>query len=182
MTERVKGLAEAHSMFGAVPAAARDQLGVELAIIARDILAAQKRDAPNETGKLEAGLQLHLQLEELRVRVGLLNLLRGRSKLFYGRIIEFGRRAQTVLVTRHLKRRVRGNGRTSKRTIQYLGESKRLRRRGPNAGTPIGSAYKMRVRAMPERPFVRKERPEIDVAQRLANFWGSTIKSAGGAA
>ncbi|MFZ3485286.1 hypothetical protein [Sphingomonas sp. 3-13AW] len=182
MTDRVKGLAASYAMLGEVPQAAREQLGVELAIISRDILAAQKRDAPNGTGKLEAGLQLQLQMDELRVRVGLLNLRRGRSKLFYGRIIEFGRRGQTVLVTRNLKRKIRGNGRTSKRTVQYLGESKRMRRRGPNAGTPVGSPYKMRVRAMAERPFVRKERPEIDVAQRLANFWSATISTAGGAA
>lgn len=179
--ERVRGLAEANSLLGALPAAARHELADEIGRIGRDVLAAQQRDVARDSGELQAGLSLQLLTDELRVRVGLLNTRPGRSKLYYGRFVENGRRAQTVLVTRHLKRKVRGNGKTSARRMAYEATGHRLRKRGPNAGTPVGSAWKMRVRAMGARPYVYKDRPEIDVAQRLADYWGRTIDRAGGA-
>lgn len=158
---RVDGLAEAYALFGRFPQAAEQELGAKLGEIGRDVLAAQQRDVAKRTGFLETGLSIQLLIEQLRVKVGLLGLSK-RSKYFYGRFVEFGRRAQTVLVTRHLKRTVRGNGRNSKRRVSYEGQP-----------------YSLRVRAMAARPFVHVDRPEIRAEQRLADYW-SKVKAAAG--
>ena len=157
----VEGLEESIDFFGRLDEAAREQLGVEMAIIGYDVLAAQKRDVAKATSALASGLSLLLKLDELRVRVGLLlrNANRKKSSLFYGWFVERGRRAQTVLVTRKLKRRVTGNGRYgTKRKVHYEGKP-----------------YKMRVKAMAPRPFVHVDRPEIQAESRLARFWAEVI-------
>lgn len=172
-SNRIDGLAETYSMLGAIPEAARDQVAVEMAFIGYEVLAAQKRDVAKDTGELESALSLKLELDELRVRIGLLNV-REASKFngqrlkatgnqaYHGRFVEHGRRAQTVLVTRRLKRKVTGNGRTSKRRVIY-----------------DGKPYSMKVKAMAPRPFVHKDRPEIRAEQRLANFWAEVLGKAG---
>jgi hypothetical protein len=176
-SNQVDGLAETYALFGRIPEEAREQVGVEMARIGYEILRAQKRDVAKDTGALEAGLSLLLQLEELRVRIGLLlggrdaYKFNGRTRKsrdggpFYGRIVELGRRAQTVLVTRGLKRKVRGNGRTSKRRVIYEGKP-----------------YSMKVKALAARPFVHRDRPEIRPEQRLAAFWSEVLSKSGGAA
>ncbi|MEZ0495403.1 hypothetical protein [Sphingomonas sp. IW22] len=177
----VRGLAEANARLDFLPTAAKEQMGVEVGLIARDVLAAQRRDVAKDTGLLRGALTVQLQIERLRARVGLLGKNgRGAGRrighAFYGRFVEFGRRAQTVVVTRGAKRRVRGNGRTTARTVTYdTAPVARLRRRGPNKGTPIGSPYKMRVSALSARPFVRVDRPEHDYQQRLAAFWAGLM-------
>lgn len=169
MGSNVQALADAYAMVDALPEAARDELGVELAIIGREVLAEQKRLVPKDTGRLEAGLGLQLVLDRLRVKIGLLNVRAGRSKLFYGRIVQFGRHAQTVMVTRHLARLgVRGNNKRGNR------------RRTLYAGKP----YPMRVRAMAARPFVQRgEWDAIDAQARgqLAEFWSNVLKRSGAA-
>lgn len=134
-------------MLGALPEAAKDQLAVELAIIGKDVLAAQKRDVAKRTGALEQGLSIQVLVDALRVRIG---LLARKSKLFYGRIIEGGRRAQVVLA----KRRVRVGGRRSQ---------------------TVAATYSMRVSRLAPRPFIRVDRPEIRAEQRLANFWSEVV-------
>jgi hypothetical protein len=71
---QVDGLAATHSLFGNIPEAAREQLGVEIARIGYDVLAAQKQDVAKKTGDLETGLSLKLILDRLRVKVGLLSI------------------------------------------------------------------------------------------------------------
>jgi hypothetical protein len=163
-TNQVDGLAAANSLFGNIPQAAREQLGVEIARIGYDVLAAQRQDVAKRTGDLEAGLSLKLMIDRLRVLVGLLNLTGPRRKLFYGRIVERGRRAQTVLVQRR------------KRGRRPLGPGRRKR------AQDIASVYSMHVRAMAPRPFVYVDRPEIHAEQRLASFWSQVLSNAGAAA
>lgn len=52
------------------------------------------------TGALARGIQYRLLRKTLRLRVGLIGSPRARAKLFYGRILDLGRKAQTVKVTR----------------------------------------------------------------------------------
>jgi hypothetical protein len=165
-TTRVDGLAATNSLFDRIPQAAREQLGVEMARIGYDVLAAQKQDVAKKTGDLETGLSLKLMIDRLRVMVGLLNLTGARSRLFYGRIVERGRRAQTVLVER--RRRVSGKLR--------LGPGRRKR------AQDIATVYAMKVPALPPRPFIYVERPEIHAEQRLANFWSTVLGNVGASA
>lgn len=164
MSETVQNLAETYAMFGVLPDAAREQIGVELGIIGRDLLALQQVRVPKDTGSLEAGLSVAVYLDSLRVRVGLLGLKRGRSNLFYGLIVETGRRAQTVLVQR--RRRVNGKLRSA---------------RGRKRSEDIATTYPMKVKARAAQPFVGVSDPDIDrvVAQRLADFWAKTFEHAG---
>lgn len=177
----VRGLAEANARFDFLPEAAKEQMGVEVAIIARDVLGAQRRDVAKDTGLLRGALTIQAQIERLRARVGLLGKNgRGAGRrignAFYGRFVEFGRRAQTVVVTRRSRRKIKGNGRSTARQISYpTAPSARLRRRGPNKGTPIGSPYKMSVKALTARPFVRVDRPEHNFEPRLAAFWAGLV-------
>lgn len=169
MRSRMDGLSAALSMFDALPEAARDELAVEIGIISREISAAQKADVPKLTGATAGALTFALQLDRLRSRVGLLqgSSSRGSRNGFVGRMIEHGRKAQTVLVTRRVKkRRINGNGKLSKRKVTYLGPKKR-RRPGssPNRGSFVGDPYKLRVKAKAARPFVAQ--PMLQDAAQL---------------
>jgi hypothetical protein len=186
----VRGLAEANARLDFLPSAAAEQMGVEVGRIASEVLTAQRRDVAFETGNLRGRLSIAMLIERLRARVGLIGERGGRrsngrrsaagrnyGKGFYGRFVEFGRRAQTVVVTRGLKRKVRGKGAT--RRVEYDGASARLRRRGPNKGSAIGSPYKMRVSALAARPYVHRDRPEHRFERRIANFWAELMARGG---
>ena len=172
--DRVQGLAAAYAMFDRLPDAAREQLGVELAIIGRDILAQQRAAAPKGgTGYLEAGLSLALYLDNLRIRVGLLGLKRNRSKRnytdrYYGRFVEFGRSAQTVLVQRRKRVLVGGSNRGILRSS-----------RGRKRAEDIVATYRLKVKARDPRPFVQLPDAGAIAAQRLADFWSGTLNRAG---
>lgn len=151
-----------------VPNAAREQLSVEMAIIGREVLAAQRADVAKDTGATEAALTLQLLVEQLKVRIGLIkgSSSRGSRNGFVGRLIEFGRKAQTVVVTRRLKRRVRGNGRYgTKRRVIYEGKP-----------------YTLRVRAMAPRPFIAQPELRDAAEQHLSEYWQKVLTRAGGRA
>ena len=170
MTYKVGGLDGTLQFVDQLAPAARDQLVVELAILSRELSAAQYAEAPRATGALAAALSYQVTPENLRARIGLLlggrdaGKFNGRSFKaraggpFYGRFVEFGRKAQTVVVTRHLARRVVGNGRGKGRRVLY-------------AGKP----YTMRVSALPPRPFVAQPLLEQVVDRSLADFWSQVL-------
>lgn len=191
---RLTGLEEALAFFAAVPTAAQKEMVVELAIIGRELLDAQHEDVAKDTGALDAALSLQVIAEGLKVRVGLLRGARdagtsnGRKIKartggpFYGGIVEEGRHAQTVLVTRRVKkRRINGNGKTVKRVVTYLGDRKRKRpASSPNAGTYVGDPYKLRVKARAAHPFVAQP-VLMDAAElHLADFWANALTRLGG--
>ena len=187
--DQVRGLAEANALFNNLPAAAAHELADTIGRISRDVSAAQQEAVAKRTGFLRGGLVVQLLTERLQARVGLLGISGGRrskgmlGSRYYGRFVNFGRAAQTVIVTRRLKRRVKGNGRNgTKRRVIYEGASQRLRRRGPNKGTPIGSPYKMRVQAKGAREFVHLPNAQAIAAQRIADFWSRTLPAAGASA
>lgn len=163
-SNRVDGLAESYSLLGRLPDAARDQVGVEMARIGYEVLAAQKRDVAKDTRALEAGLGLELQLQELRMRIGLLSFKSGRTRLYYGRFVEFGRRRRVVNVVR---------GTTDSRA--YSAKKRRARK------LTLRKPYDMKVPFMRARPFIYKDRPELRPEQRLANFWSEVLNKAGSA-
>lgn len=189
---RIDGVTSAAALFDQLPASAEEELLVEMGILGREILGAQKADVAKDTGALQGALSLQLVAEQLRMRIGLLRGGRDAGRRngravkaraggpFYGRIVEEGRSAQTVVVTRRVKkRRINGNGTESARTVTYLGASKRLRRRGPNKGSAIGSPYKLKVKAMKARPYVAQPLL-VDAAQlHLADFWSHALTRTG---
>ena len=168
-SDRVTGLAETYALFGTLDDAAREELGVELAIIAREGLQAQQAATPRLTSALASGLSLKLELDKLRARFGLLGLKSGRARLFYGRFVNFGRRAQTVLVER--RRRVNG---------QLRLEPGRRRKRASD----IVKRYSLRVKARAPVNFIDAPGRDFErlAAGQLAEFWSRTVDRAGGRA
>jgi hypothetical protein len=141
-----------------LPARAEADLAWTLRDIAADALAAQRRDAPVKTGSVKGALSIAEVLDRLKVRIGLIGP--SAKKYFYARIIEYGRRAQVVRV---IRRKFRSVGRSRRRA----------------AG--VAASYALRVKAMAPRPFVRKDRPDLDelTTRRLAEFWSRTLDNIG---
>jgi hypothetical protein len=161
--ERVQGLAEAESLFSRVPDAARAEMAEVLEFAGDDLLAGQRADVPKATGFLASTLAVRILIDELKVRVGLFREGRraGQSDNFYGRIIEFGRKFQTVTVQR--RRRVGGVLRT---------------RRGRKRAEDVVAIYSLKVKARAPRPFIFTGRVGR-VEQRLANFFSAVMSRAG---
>jgi len=175
--QRLEGVELVLRQFDTIPQAAREQLGVEMGIIGREFRDAQRAAAAEDTGALKAGLSVWLMLDQLRVRVGLIGSRNRRSRrrsfgdLFYGRIIEFGRKAQKVVVQR--RRRVAadlGGGKSA----QILRTSRRRK-----LAADITATYTMNVKALPARPFIFVPNADEIAAQRLADFWSNTLARAG---
>ncbi|MBB4152905.1 hypothetical protein GGQ80_000793 [Sphingomonas jinjuensis] len=181
MTEPLEGLSQSLGLLGRLDEAARDELGVELAIIGREGLAAQRAATPKDTGELAGDLSIRLLIERLKIRIGLLAGGRDASRFngravkaraggpFYGRIVYFGRKAQTVLVTRRIKqRRLSGNNKNGMRRSTVL----------------AGKAYTMKVRVRAGVPFI--DAPGAGFAAnaegQIAEYWARTFARAGGPA
>jgi hypothetical protein len=180
----LRGLSGTINLFDRLPQAAREELGVELVLLGREGLAAQRAATPDDTGQLKAGLSLQAVLADLKVRIGLIGqaaksrgALRRAAKvkgatpqnfgdLFYGRIVYFGRKAQTVLVQR--RRRVGGVLRTQNR-----------RKRAED----IVKTYSMKVQARSGVPYIDAPGRDFDqtAAGQLAEYWSRTLNRAGSA-
>jgi len=97
---RVRGDKGFRKILRQLPPAAHDEMADVMRGIGGALVRAMKADAPEKTGKLRHGIEYKLAAKALRLRIGLLSLRRKQGDLFYGRIVEFGRKAQTVTVTR----------------------------------------------------------------------------------
>lgn len=151
MAQAWRGMSELNRLFDTLPADAEAALKEELPRVAAEILAIQKSQAPVRTGDLWRGLAVQVLGDGLKVRAGLIgNADKAKGKLglndlFYGRIVEFGRKSQVVQVER--RRRV----------------GERLRTvRGRKVAADIVATYSLTVAAAPPRPFV--DTPETEAA------------------
>jgi len=108
---RIRGDKGFRKLIRQVPESARLQISALLARLGADLLRAMQADVPVRTGALRATLKAKLLRASLRLRVGLINKADNR-RLFYGRIVEFGRKGKVVTtrpgrVKRSYKMRVR---------------------------------------------------------------------------
>jgi Bacteriophage HK97-gp10, putative tail-component len=168
------GLDEGLELFDRLQNGARLQLQDLLKAIGREGAKQQKAAAPERTGALREGITFEALIDKLRVRIGLLNTKRGKSKLFYGRIVNFGRRQQTVVVQR--RRRVDGR-------LRLEGNRKRVSdlvtfRSGTGAGT---TSYTMKVRGRAPAPFIDAPGSSFEglARNRLSEFWSQALARAG---
>lgn len=167
-------------MLDRLPQAAQDELQQTLVDIGLDLLAAERRDVPKDTGFLYRNLTA--VIDRLRLRVGLIGVAaRSKSALraarrsgnpdprnygdaFYGRFVNFGVRAQTVIVRRRkasLKRMRSGQKR--------LGRARELK-----------ETWTMHVNARAAVPFITGQVfLQNRMAQRVADFWSRSLAKAG---
>ena len=190
----IQGMADTYSLLDRLPSAAHEELAVELAVIARELSAAQHQDVAKATGELDRALTYQLLLERLQIKVGLLRGARaggtfnGRQRKavaggpFYGRFVEFGRAERKVLVTRRIKKRTsRGQGRGKGVKTTYQTPKRRLRYRvkSPNRGTYVGDPYVLRVKGKAGRPFVTQPLLQQVADNHLSEFWANAIARTG---
>ncbi|HEX7742276.1 MAG TPA: hypothetical protein VF442_07560 [Sphingobium sp.] len=108
----------------------------------RAMVATMRARAPRKTGALHAGISYRI-MASMKLRVGLLGTKRGRARLFYGRIQDLGRKAQTVTVTR-----------------RKTGVNNGLRG-GRKKAEDVVSVYRLRVRPMAPKRFVTGRMPDL---------------------
>lgn len=120
--------------------------------------AAMQARARRRTGQLSAGVKYKVLPKSLRLQVGLLGTKRGRAKLFYGFILDKGRAAQTVTVTRY------NRGARAKDTARF-----RLGSNGQKSAHLV-STYQLRVKARRGDYFVSGRYRELrDLINKRAN-------------
>lgn len=122
---------------------------------------------PRKTGALAAGLSYRVTPKTLKLRVGILGK-RLNQKLFYGRIMEFGRKGKTVIATRKgTYGRARGMGLNVR--------SNRYKRAALNAG--VQGAYRLKISPLPPRRFLYSLRRE-ELYRPYQKLWGRVIHEA----
>ncbi len=83
-----------------IPQEARLELAHVLEDVGPKLARLIQANTPSRTGALRQGIKWKVLRRSLRLQVGLLGTKRGRAKLFYGFILNFGRKAQNVNVRR----------------------------------------------------------------------------------
>lgn len=160
---RVRGAESVSKLLRRLPDDVAQQLIVELNVSGRDMAGRMQQRAPSKTGATRAGISFKVFPKTLKLQVGLLGTKRGRSKLFYARIQDLGRKAQTVTV-----RRFRAGG-------------QRLYFRGKKFG-PSVQMYPMKVPFMRGRKFVTGGMRDLRVIlqKNLKNIWSKSLARFGG--
>jgi hypothetical protein len=168
---KVKGAAGVRKLLRALPDAARDGMADVLDDYGSKALAAMRQDVAFKTGFLRSRLSKNLSRKSLRLKVGFVGKRANSAikpkgdqfvgKQFYGRFIEFGRKAQTVTVRRRRK------------------GAKGLRN-GTKKAEDIAATYQLRVKEMGARPFVFKKRTALrsDLTTSLNKYWDNVLSAA----
>lgn len=151
---RLKGIARVRRIMRGLPESARGEIVVALHLAGRQLQAAMRARAPVRRGKVRDGILYRVYPKTLRLRVGLLSVKRGQGNLFYGRIQDLGRKAQTVNVERY--RRGARAGDNQKAITGRKSSSLTVR-------------YKLRVKAMAPKRFVTGRYAELRNAM-MANL------------
>lgn len=152
----------AQTLFDILPQIVKDQITTLLGEASVAILADERAaSAPARTGALQAALTVRDLVGELRARIGLMGP--GTKRAWYGRVINFGRKAQVVIVQR-----------------RRIGTAKTLRHRRKRI-EDIGSTYALRVTALPARDFIDFSRPAVDaeITTALNALWPRVINKVG---
>jgi len=100
MARRVQGAGRIKSILRGMPKAFRDEMVDVFNRGGASLKYLMQRRAPSRTGRLRQGIDFKVWPRSLTLKVGLLGTKSGRSDLFYGRIQDLGRKAQTVRARR----------------------------------------------------------------------------------
>lgn len=166
---RIKGDLAFKRLINRLPQAVRFEIAQAMSEAGNEILAAQSSAAPRRTGALASGLTKRVLRGGLRLRIGIATKPVAK-RLFYARYVEFGRKAQTVTVSRGAAHVAIGGPRIGRRD------------RALRAG--IKGVYQLHVRAMSARPFVASPQAKAireTLGGRVSVIWDRALaKAAGG--
>lgn len=155
---RVRGATSISKLLKQLPDDIRHEMIVELNLSGREMAGIMQGRAPHRTGAIRRGISFKVLPQSLKLQVGLLGTKAGRSKLFYARIQDLGRRAQTVSV-----RRFRAGG-------------QRIYFRGKKFG-PAVQTYQMNVRGRQGLHFVTGRMTDLRriLQANLKNIWTKAL-------
>jgi hypothetical protein len=146
-----------------------EEMRVEMAHVLEDVgpkLARQMQArTPRKTGALQAGIKWKVLRATLRLQVGLLGSKRGRAKLFYGYILNFGRKAQVAF----------GMRRAQRMTVREALAKGKSRKSVKAAGASLG--YPINVKAIAAQHFVTGAYPDLRrmTTARLKDSWARSL-------
>lgn len=100
MARRWRGSRSFRRLMRNLPDAMHGEMADAIDDGSRDILAEMVARAPSRRGALRAGLKRRVLRKTLRARIGLIGPPKERNRLFYARILDLGRKAQSVRVKR----------------------------------------------------------------------------------
>lgn len=100
MASGIRGVASVRRLMRRMPDAVQTEIVGELHVAGRSLVPAMRARAPSRRGKLRAGISYKVFPKTLRLQVGMLGTRAGRSKLFYARILDLGRKARSVRASR----------------------------------------------------------------------------------
>lgn len=165
MPAKWRGIGRARRIMRRLPDSMRNEIEEVLNDAGPVIQGIMRSRAPVRRGAVREGIVWRVLKGSMRLRIGLLGTKSARSKLFYGRIQDLGRRAQTVFVQR------RRSG------------SPMFLRRGRKWSEDIVTSYRMNVRAMAPKRFVTGRMPDARQALRdkLHGVWDRALRTISGA-
>lgn len=146
--------------------AMRAEMAKEMRGVGHDILAAMQANAPVATGKFKNSLSASLNERSLTLKIGLVGKPINRE-VFYARILEGGRKAQTIAVSR-------GFDAQKAAASRLEGANMRLR------VNSYRSTYLLHVRAFPPHRtvYARYTRLRVEFNQRLKGIWDRVLTRA----
>jgi hypothetical protein len=155
---RVQGATSVYKLLRALPDRAKEGIVTELHRCGAQMQSRMQGRAPDRTGATRRGISYRVYPTTLRLLVGLIGTKRARSKLFYVRIQDLGRRAQMVTA-----RRFRAGG-------------QRLHFRGQKFG-PSVQTYPLFVRAMAGKHFITGRMPDLRriLQANLKGLWKKAL-------
>lgn len=165
MPRRVRGDKSFARLLKQLPASVKQEIVVEHNVTGREVLAEQQARVPVLKGRLKAGLSMKVLPASLRLQVGLIGKPINK-KLHYGRIVQFGRKAQIVIATR--KGVLAATRPLGGRVNAYKNLALKHGVRG---------AYRMRIRAMAGRNFLYP-RTQAQLAEPYKAIWERALNKA----
>lgn len=161
----IKGIGRVRRILRGLPEAMRGEIVDVLEDGGREIAAEMAGRTPMRTGALRSGIKYRVLRRSMRLRVGLIDAPKVRNKLFYGRILDLGRKAQSVTV----RRRIAG--------VAVPG--------GGKAGAMAAVAkYTMRVRGIAPKRFITGRYRDLrtKITTRLKGAWTRALGTIAGGA
>ena len=99
---RLRGVSNVRRLMRGMPQAVQSQIVEALDDTGRKIAPTMRRRAGRRTGNLQGGISFKVFPKTLRLQVGVLGK-KAQQRLFYGRILDKGRKGQAVKVSRRTK-------------------------------------------------------------------------------